>query len=237
MNSIRARKDLIFRWLRHRNNDLDILCFQEIKGVDEKFPYTDFEGLGYVCKVFGQKAYNGVAICSKLPLSKLRRGFADLQWDEQKRLILCQARNITLINVYAPHGGLRGTDKHRYKLEWYDKFRVFLEDTFTPDDKMLVMGDFNVVRADADVYDPDAVKDGIGTLVEEREAFTRILDWGLTDTFRHLYPTKRQYHLSGATGCRENPSCRVIGFKGLPGRHQHLFYKHGGPDQEAEERS
>ena len=62
VNSIRARKDLVLKWLDHRGQDIDILCLQELKAEDEFFPHPDFEGLGYTCVVSGQKAYNGVAI-------------------------------------------------------------------------------------------------------------------------------------------------------------------------------
>ncbi len=87
VNSIRARIDLVTSWLEHRDNDIDVLCFQEIKVEDEKFPYEAFEQLGFTCEVYGQKRYNGVAICSKLPLTLLERGFNDDRWNQQKILM------------------------------------------------------------------------------------------------------------------------------------------------------
>ena len=75
VNSIRMRKDLIIEWINHRGDDLDILCFQELKAVEELFPFTDFEEIGFHCEVFGQKAYNGVAICTKHPLRNVQKGF------------------------------------------------------------------------------------------------------------------------------------------------------------------
>ena len=75
VNSIKARIDLITSWLEKRNNDLDILCFQEIKVTDNEFPHKVFKKYEYDCAVYGQKGYNGVAICSKVPLEHLRKGF------------------------------------------------------------------------------------------------------------------------------------------------------------------
>ena len=109
VNSIRARKDLIVRWLEHRENDIDVLCLQEIKVTEKDFPFGDFERLGFNCEVYGQKGYNGVAICSKIPLESVRMGFNDDYWDRQKRIICGRVLGITFINVYVPHGGLRGT--------------------------------------------------------------------------------------------------------------------------------
>ena len=193
VNSIRARRDLITSWLERRNNDLDILCFQEIKVVEKDFPYQAFEKFGFTCAVYGQKGYNGVAVCSKLPLEDLRKGFADEYWDQQKRVLSAKVGTLNLIVVYVPHGDLRGTDNFSYKLKWFEKFTGFLQEEFSPGEEILVVGDFNVAGRDLDVFDVEMTKDGIGTMVEERAAFQEIFDWGFVDTFRHLYPEKRQF--------------------------------------------
>ncbi len=193
VNSVRARKDLVIGWLERRGNDLDVLCLQEIKVIEKDFPYGDFEDLGFNCEVYGQKGYNGVAICSKIPLDDVRKGFSDPYWDREKRIICGKLRDINLINVYVPHGGPRGTTKYHHKLKWYNKLEEFLEQNFSPETKLMIMGDFNVARSDLDVYDPEIMKDGIGTMAEEREALNRVLDWGLIDVFRHLYPEKRMF--------------------------------------------
>ena len=193
VNSIRVRKDLIVEWLNHRNQDIDILCFQELKSVIEQFPYQDFERLDFACEVFGQKAYNGVAICSRHPMRNVRKGFQSSLWDEQKRLITCEVGEFALINVYAPHGGLKGEQKYAYKKEWYEKLLSFLEDNYSPRDPLLIAGDFNIARGDKDVYDPEALKDTIGTMPEERAAFENLINWGLIDGFRHLHPDLIQF--------------------------------------------
>jgi len=193
VNSIRVRKDLIIEWIQHRDDDLDILCFQELKALPEQFPFAEFEHLGFHCEVFGQKTYNGVAICARKPLRKVLKGFPDDSADEQKRFIAVQTEGIDLINIYAPHGGLEGEEKFRYKQDWYQKLMAYLNAHHTPQDPLLIVGDFNVAREDADVHDPIALKDSIGTLPAERAVFEDLMSWGFVDTFRDRYPDKRQF--------------------------------------------
>jgi exodeoxyribonuclease-3 len=193
VNSIRVRKDLIIEWLKHRDEDIDILCFQELKAEDSFFPYEDFEQMGFHCEVFGQKAYNGVAICAKSPLKDVVKGFGNPTWDEQKRYIAATTNGIRIINIYAPHGDLPGHEKFDYKQGWYKKLITSLENNFSQSDPLVLVGDFNVAREDRDVYDAEALKGGIGTLPQERERFEELLQWGLVDTFRHIHPDKIQF--------------------------------------------
>ncbi len=193
VNSIRARKDLIIEWLKHRDEDIEILCFQELKAMDPFFPHEDFEDMGYTCEVFGQKAYNGVAICSKLPLEDVQKGLGDATWDEQKRAIAATVNGIRVINIYAPHGDIPGNEKFDYKQAWYKQLTASLAKTHSPTDPLCIVGDFNVARDDCDVYDAEALKGGIGTLPEERERFEELLQWGLVDAFRHKHPDKTQF--------------------------------------------
>jgi exodeoxyribonuclease-3 len=143
--------------------------------------------------VFGQKTYNGVAICAKQPLEKVQKGFAGDPADEQKRFISGYAYGLNLINIYAPHGGLEGEEKFQYKQDWYQKLMAHLDDHYSPEDPLLIVGDFNVAREDADVHDPVALEGSIGTLPGERAAFEKLMGWGFVDTFRHKYPDKRQF--------------------------------------------
>ncbi|HHJ64830.1 MAG TPA: exodeoxyribonuclease III [Aquifex aeolicus] len=191
VNSIRARRELLFRWLERE--PVDVLCLQELKQEEENFPYGDFEALGYRCAVFSQKAYNGVCICSKLPLEEVRKGFGDEFFDRQRRLISARTGDLWFINVYAPHGDLRGTEKFRYKLAFYERLLSYLKENHSPRERICMLGDFNVALEDRDVFDPELLRDTIGTMKEEREAFRRILDWGFRDAFRYLYPDRIQF--------------------------------------------
>jgi exodeoxyribonuclease-3 len=193
VNSIRVRTDLIAQWLSHRKQDLDVLCFQELKTVEDTFPFGDFEKMGFTCQVFGQKTYNGVAICSRFPMKNTQKGWGETNWDEQRRLIATQIKGIDIVNIYVPHGGLKGEEKHAYKQAWYTNFIRFLDETYTPKNPLIIVGDLNVAHSDMDVHDPSALAGAIGTLPEEREVFQNLLDWGLIDAFRHLYPEQSQF--------------------------------------------
>jgi exodeoxyribonuclease III len=193
VNSIKARKDLVIDWLEHRGSDVDILCFQELKMVEETFPFEALESAGFHSAVFGQKAYNGVAICSKSPLQMVQKGIGDSELDQQSRLIAARIGDLHIINIYAPHGGERSTEKFQYKQDWYKAFLSFLDKNFAPEDKLIVMGDLNVAFTDRDVYDAEVLADTIGTMPEERGLLNSLFEWGLIDSFRALFPTKTQF--------------------------------------------
>jgi exodeoxyribonuclease-3 len=193
VNSVKARKDLVLRWLDHRGGDLDVLCLQEIKTEDSGFPAGDFEERGFSCQVFGEKGYNGVAILSKESPKSTVKGFGQAPWDEQKRLIRSEIAGLQVINAYAPHGDVRGTAKFDHKLSWYKNLVRYLAGNLSPADPLLMVGDFNIAHRDIDVYSPEELADMVGTMAEEREAFGALLAWGLVDAFRKLYPERKQF--------------------------------------------
>jgi exodeoxyribonuclease-3 len=193
VNSINARKDLIVQWIEHRKRDIDVLCFQELKSVDDAFPYHDLERLGFSSLVNGQKGYNGVAICSRLSMKRLLEKEIGRYWDPQKRMIAAKIEDISIINIYAPHGDMRGTEKFDYKREWYRKLISFLDSHFSAKQALMILGDFNVALDDRDIWSPEILEDSIGTMPEERKSFQNLLDWGFTDSFRSLYPEKKQF--------------------------------------------
>jgi len=193
VNSIRARKDLVKDWILKRNNDIDVFCLQELKVTEEFFPFEDFVQLGYACEVYGQKTYNGVAILSKHPAEDVHKGFGNTHWDEQRRIISALIHGVRIINIYAPHGGLRGSEKFQFKLDWYQILLEYLSANHSPKDPIIITGDLNVAHTDKDVFSPEQLKDIVGTMPEERESFQTLLDWGLSDAFRYLYPDKRQF--------------------------------------------
>ncbi len=192
VNSIKARLELVKRWLTEKN-PIDVLCLQEIKCTDENFPYEDFSELGYECAVFGQKAYNGVAICSKLGFEEVHKGFGDPMWDEQKRFIRARIQGIEVCNVYAPHGDTDG-ERHIYKLNFFKNLATYITKSFDlSQDSVVVLGDMNVARDDIDVWDAELLRGTIGFMDDEREAFEEFLSIGLIDLFRACHPEKKQF--------------------------------------------
>ncbi len=190
VNSVRARRGLLLQWLEKRN-DIDVLCLQELKVPEEEFPFAEFAGLGYDAAVFAQPQYNGVAICSRLPVKQKRVGFQDDHWDAQKRFVKMQIGDCTVINVYVPHGSEPESVKYRYKLEWLAYFEEYLRRHHSPQEPLIVAGDFNVAIEDRDVFGGNG--HSIGTTLPERTALERIFAWGLVDAFRHLYPEEVAY--------------------------------------------
>ncbi|MCS7084298.1 MAG: exodeoxyribonuclease III [Aquificaceae bacterium] len=191
VNSVRARKELLLSWLEREAPD--ILCLQETKVLDVDFPFEELRKLGYECFTNGQKGYNGVAICTKLLSSKLitKTNFKTI--DAQSRFIAINISDIWVLNCYFPHGDVRGSDKFNFKLSFYEEFMQFLEENFSPDLNLLLVGDMNVALEDIDVYDPSLFVDAVCTMPEERGALKKIIDWGLVDTFRTLNSSEPGY--------------------------------------------
>lgn len=114
VNSVTARLPLVLRWL-----DLarpDVLCLQETKCTDDRFPREAFAELGYSCEIFGQPAYNGVAILSRSELKDVSRGFPDSD-DARARLIAATVSGVRIVNVYVPNGQAVGAEKYYFKLD------------------------------------------------------------------------------------------------------------------------
>ncbi|HWQ21570.1 MAG TPA: exodeoxyribonuclease III, partial [Clostridia bacterium] len=139
VNSVRARLPVIQKWLQE--SLVDVLAMQETKTVDETFPVAEFEALGYQAAVSGQKTYNGVAIVSRLPVSGVVKGWAG---NDPSRILAVDVGGLTLVDGYLPHGGERGDEAFLHKLEFFQRFRTYLDATYLPDRHLLFMGDFNV---------------------------------------------------------------------------------------------
>lgn len=182
VNSIGVRLPQVLEWME--GNRPDVLCLQEIKCVDEKFPTAAFTEAGYQAEIFGQPTYNGVAILSLGGQKDVVRGLHDDDPESQRRLIASTVGKVTIINVYVPNGSEVGSDKYRYKLEWLGRLRSMLDSHFETGNPIVLCGDFNIAPEDRDVHDP-ALWDGkILCSEQEREALGRISDWGFIDVVR-----------------------------------------------------
>ena len=158
--------------------DIDIACFQEIKVVDEKFPqFPPFQ-----CLVHGQKQYNGVAICSRLPIGKYQLGFEGEKGES--RFIYAQIDKFHIINVYAPLGDQYG-ERFQYKMEFYQKLEEFIESRFDLNhDYVVLCGDLNIAHREIDVWDPNEWEGKVTFLPEERKELDRLLGMGFIDVVR-----------------------------------------------------
>jgi exodeoxyribonuclease-3 len=182
VNSIRARLDRVVAWLGR--TAYDVVCLQELKVTDEQFPCEVFEAAGWHCAVHGQRTYNGVAILSRTPLSEVRAGLGDDIDDDEARLLAARVGNVRVVSVYAPNGQIVGSTKWAYKLAWLERLGVWLERTASPDEPLVLAGDFNVAPEDRDVARPDEWRDSVLCHAEARASLAAIVRWGLVDAVR-----------------------------------------------------
>ena len=182
VNSVNARLPHLLDYLR--TEQPDILCLQELKCMTEKYPKADIEALGYGSQVFGQKAYNGVAILSKSPLELVSENFDDNASDVSARFIACRQNDVVFMCAYVPNGQSLGSEKFLFKLDWLHRMRKYLEAKFSPRDKIVLVGDFNIAPDDRDVYDPVGWKEHIHCSAQERESLSLVTRFGFIDTFR-----------------------------------------------------
>lgn len=182
VNSVLARLPQAMKWLEAASPD--VLCMQETKCVDEKFPADEFASLGYLCESFGQAAYNGVAILSRVKCEQVQRGLPDDEPGAQSRVIAATIDGIRIVNVYAPNGQAVGAEKYYFKLEWMRRLRSYFDSHYRTIERVLLCGDFNVAPEDRDVHNADLWRGRILFSEPEHDALSLIKNWGFVDAFR-----------------------------------------------------
>jgi exodeoxyribonuclease-3 len=182
VNSILARMSSVMRWLDMAKPD--VLCMQETKCTDDKFPILLFQERGYQCQLFGQQSYNGVAILTRETCDTTHRGYPGDDETAQSRLITTTVNGIHIINVYIPNGQQVGSEKFAFKLSWMEQLREFFHAQYDKSTPVLLCGDFNVAPEERDVHDPRLWQGRIMFSQQERETLQSIKDWGFTDAFR-----------------------------------------------------
>ena len=194
VNSVRARIDNIKSYLIKYKPD--ILMMQEIKTEDVNFPYDDFSSMDYESHVFGQKSYNGVAIISNRKLKNIK---TDLIKDKlkQSRIISAELeykkKNIQLINIYTPNGNPVDTEKYDYKKKWLADLTKQLKNLIKKNQNIILAGDFNIIPAAEDVYNPKSFEDDALFRLEIRKKLREMINLGFNDVYRHFNETKEGY--------------------------------------------
>ncbi|NBW63160.1 MAG: exodeoxyribonuclease III [Synechococcaceae bacterium WB4_1_0192] len=194
VNSVRTRLDQVQAWLEQAQPD--VLCLQETKVADALFPHQAFEALGYATAISGQKAYNGVAILSRLPMEDVQIGFQALlpddpeasQLSEQKRVISALIDGVRVLNLYVPNGSALKSEKYPYKLAWLSCLRRYLQALEHQGDPLCMVGDFNIGPDARDLPDPERLTGGIMASEPERRALAEALGDRLSDVFRVFEP-------------------------------------------------
>ncbi len=184
INSINARLETALRWFEEAAPD--VVCLQEIKCIDEKFPAEAFERLGYNVAVHGQKTYNGVAILSKSPLEDVMRGLPGDESDEQARYLEAVVSGpvpVRVASIYLPNGNPVSTEKFPYKLAWMDRLKARAIELLAYEEPLALVGEYNVIPEPRDAANPQAWTSDALFQPASREAF-RALKWlGLTEAY------------------------------------------------------
>ena len=181
VNSLKVRLPHVLQWLA--DSPVDVLCLQETKMTDDKFPVTEIEAAGFHVVYSGQKTYNGVAIISTKPMQDVVKNNPHFA-DEQQRLIAATIDGVRIICAYVPNGQSIESDKYQYKLAWLDALHDWLTEELAAHSSLAILGDYNIAPADRDVHDPAAWVGQVLVSEPERAALERLLGLGLTDAFR-----------------------------------------------------
>jgi exodeoxyribonuclease III len=181
VNSLNVRLPHLLDWLKE--NPIEVVCLQETKQEDSKFPYAELKDAGYHAVHNGQKTYNGVAILSKHEVLDVEYGIAGFE-DEQKRVISATIHGIRVVCVYIVNGQAVDSEKYLYKMRWLNALNTWLAGELKKYQHLTVLGDYNIAPEDRDCHDPKAWEGQILVSPQEREQFQKLLQLGLHDSFR-----------------------------------------------------
>ena len=192
VNGINGRLPVLLRWLDQARPD--VVCLQELKAPDEKFPQMAVERAGYGAIWHGQKSWNGVAIIARdcQPL-ETRRGLPGDPDALHSRYIEAAIAGVVVGSLYLPNGNPRPGPRFDYKMRWIERFERLAADLSAVKAPVVLAGDYNIIPTDADVYKPERWLDDALFAPEARSAFVRILKQGWTDALRRLHPDERIY--------------------------------------------
>jgi exodeoxyribonuclease-3 len=208
VNSLKVRLPQVLEWLQEKSPD--VLCLQETKLTDEKFPVAELAEAGYHALYHGQPTYNGVAIISRSVPEDGRCDWPD-ESDGQARLCAGTFAGTRVVNVYVPNGQSLESDKYPYKLQWLERLRALIATELQQWPRLLLLGDFNIAPDDRDVYDPVAWGEDVLCSPPERAALTALLNLGLQDSWRHQHGDLQEWSWWDyrAAGFRRNRGLRI----------------------------
>jgi len=192
VNGVNGRLPVLLRWLDEARPD--IVCLQELKAPQEKFPQGPIRALGYDAIWHGQKSWNGVAILSRTgEIHETRRGLPGDPDDTHSRYIEAAINGVIVGGLYLPNGNPRPGPKFDYKLRWFDRLIAHAAELIGARLPVVLAGDFNVMPTDLDVYKPERWLDDALFAPEVRAAYFRLLDQGWTDALRSRHPGETIY--------------------------------------------
>lgn len=192
VNGINGRLPVLLRWLKE--SQPDIVCLQELKAPQDKFPEKAINDAGYNAIWHGQKQWNGVAVLAKGGISEIGRALPGDDDDLQSRYIeVLHDNSLVIACLYLPNGNPAPGPKFDYKLEWFKRLHKRAAVLSEFDVPVILAGDFNVMPTELDVYKPERWVDDALFRPEVRKAFKKLIGQGWTDAIRTLYPDQIIY--------------------------------------------
>ena len=192
VNGVNGRLPVLLRWLKEAKPD--IVCLQELKSPNEKFPEQAIKDAGYSVIWHGQKSWNGVAILSKVgEIHELRRVLPGDPEDSHSRYIEAIVNNMVIGCIYLPNGNPWPGPKFDYKLRWFKRLTAHAKKLLSQKVPVAIIGDFNVMPTELDVYKPERWINDALFRIEVRDAFKKLVEQGWTDAIRKLYPKEKIY--------------------------------------------
>lgn len=192
VNGINGRLPVLLKWLNETSPD--VVCLQELKAPQEKFPEAAIKDAGYHAIWHGQKSWNGVAILSRHQLpEETQRGLPGDDEDAHSRYIEANIDGLTIGCLYLPNGNPAPGPKFDYKLSWFERLNKYASGLLKSGKPVILTGDYNVMPTEKDVYKPERWVDDALFRPETRAAFKKLVDQGWTDAIRKLYPNETIY--------------------------------------------
>ena len=185
INGLKARLDYLSHWLR--DVQPDVVGLQELKTPDERFPHEAMNDLGYHAVTHGQKSWNGVAVLSRQPAEVVQRGLPG-QDELGARLLSVQVAGMAFTTVYCPNGKSVTHPDYQRKLAWFDSLYQYMSERHSPAEPTVLCGDFNIVPTELDGWNESGLYGTCHHTDAERAKVAQLVQWGLTDLFRHKHP-------------------------------------------------
>lgn len=192
VNGVNGRLPVLLRWLE--KTAPDVVCLQELKAPQEKFPEQAILDAGYSAIWHGQKSWNGVAILSRMEKpEEIKRALPGDPEDSQSRYIEAIVSGIRVACLYLPNGNPAPGPKFDYKLAWFKRLQLHALELLSLQVPVVIAGDYNVMPTELDVYKPERWVDDALFRPETRAAFKELVEQGWTDAIRKLYPNEKIY--------------------------------------------
>lgn len=186
VNGVNGRLPVLLRWLSESLPD--VVCLQELKAPQEKFPQQAIEDIGYNAVWNGQKSWNGVAILSRgVKPEEIRHELPGDAEDSHSRYIEAMVNDVHVCCLYLPNGNPAPGLKFDYKLRWFDRLTAHAAGLINSGKPVVLAGDFNVMPEEIDVYKPERWVDDALFRPEVRAAFRKLVGQGWTDALREVY--------------------------------------------------